>query len=173
MLKVNSTSGLRAFTVPHSMTYGQLQTTLRELGCGTSSGVTYNDQACSLALSSQMSLKPRAQNGTEDIHKKRQTSATQGLTFCFSGSHPAFLDGLGTEQSWESSETSRSVLHKSMTYVFTWYRCRLQTLEMQLPNKHFRLLYYVGWLNISRIFWWHLQQFLARPYVGVVASATL
>ena len=127
MFKVNSTSGLRAFTVPHSMTYGQLQATLRELGCGTSSGVTYNDQACSLALSSQMSLKPRAQNGTEDIHKKRQTSATQGLTLCFSGSHPAFLDGLGTEQSWESSETSRSVLHRSMAYMVTGYQCRLQT----------------------------------------------
>ena len=127
MFKVNSTSGLRAFMVPHSMTYGQLQATLRELGCGTSSGVTYNDQACSLALSSQMSLKPRAQNGTEDIHKKRQTSATQGLTFCFSGSHPAFLDGLGTEQSWESSETSRSVLHRSMAYMVTGYQCRLQT----------------------------------------------
>ena len=83
MFKVNSTSGLRAFMVPHSMTYGQLQATLRELGCGTSSGVTYNDQACSLALSSQMSLKPRAQNGTEDIHKKRRIRATPGTDLLF------------------------------------------------------------------------------------------
>ena len=44
MLKVNSTSGLRAIAVPHYMTYEQLRATLRELGCGTSSGVTYSDQ---------------------------------------------------------------------------------------------------------------------------------
>ena len=83
MLEVNSSSGLRATVVPYTIAYEQLQATLRELGCGTSSGVTYNDQACSLALSSQMSLKPSAQNGTEDIHKKRRIRATPGTDLLF------------------------------------------------------------------------------------------